>query len=74
MSLSLSGYDETAVAADAQRPEVRRLAGVGEWGPGEEVLCAQRAPSLGCLVSLLCRHSTTVSFHIRTVAYQVIKS
>ena len=33
---------ETSVAADPQQRAVRRLAGVGEWGPGEEVL----APSV----------------------------
>ena len=28
---------QTAVTADPQRRAVRRLAGVGEWGPGEDV-------------------------------------
>ena len=39
---------------------------------GEKVLCAQRAPSLSCLVSLLCRHSTTSD--CRVSSHKVMKS
>ena len=46
---------------------------MGEWGPGEEVLCAQRAPTLSRLVSLKEAQHDRFVFHIRTVACQVIK-
>ena len=62
---------QTGVAADPQRRAVRRLAGVGEWGPGEEVLCAQRVPSPSCPVSLPSRwtKSQTLLAERRIIPY-----